>query len=359
MDALEYAVIGADTLMNRFTAEELPPTDRFHYHQGVFLEGVDRVYKVTGDKKYRDYIKAWVDFNVDADGNIPTCHTDEFDDIQPGLLLFDLSRDTGDMRYKKPLDLFAKITEEWPVNSEGAVWHKYLKPYQMWLDCMYMMGVITTRYAFEFDRPDLFEIVHTFMSVMRSHMTNPETGLLYHMYDESRTNPFVDENGLIKVHWARAISWVTVTMAEILEIIPENHKYRSEFLDLFVSLMTNLKKYQDEKTGMWYQVADRPNDPRNWTETSATALIAYSAAKGVRLGCLDESFRSVAMRGYEGELTQVKIENGKMDISGICVGTGVGPLGYYLNRPTSSNDLHGMGAFLMLTAEIHRLENGI
>ena len=161
------------------------------------------------------------------------------------------------------------------------------------------------------------------------------------------------------MHWARAISWVTVTMAEILEILPKEHKYYGEFLDLFVSLMTNLKKYQDEQTGMWYQVADRPNDPRNWLETSATALIAYSAAKGVRLGLLDESVRAVAIRGYEGELTQVKITDGKMDISGICVGTGVGPLGYYLNRPTSSNDLHGMGAFLMLTAEIYRLENGI
>ena len=357
MNALEYAVAGADTMMRKFAPEELPPTNRFHYHQGVFLEGLDRVYKITGEKKYRDYIKAWVDFNVDADGNVPNCHTDEFDDIQPGLLLFDLYRDTGDERYKRPLDMFARVTEDWPVNSEGAVWHKYHKPYQMWLDCMYMMGVITTRYAFEFDRPDLFDKVYTFMRVMRKHMMNPKTGLLYHMYDESRTNPFVDKEGLIRVHWARAISWVTVTCAEILEIMPTDHKYRGEFLDLFTGLMKSLKKYQDEETGMWYQVADRVNDPRNWLETSATALIAYSAAKGVRLGALDDSFRDVAKRGWEGELTHVKIENGNVDISGICVGTGVGPLGYYLNRPTSSNDLHGMGSFLMLAAEIHKLEN--
>ncbi len=358
MNALDYAIIAADTMINKFAPEELPPADRFHYHQGVMLEGMDRVYKITGEKKYRDYIKSWVDFNVDSDGNIPNCHTDEFDDIQPGLLLFDLYRDTGDIRYKKPLDLFARITEDWPVNSEGAVWHKYHKPYQMWLDCMYMMGVITTRYAFEFDRPDLFDMVYTFTRVMRRHMTNPKTGLLYHMYDESRTNPFVDKEGLIRVHWSRAISWVTVTSAEILEIIPENHKYRAEFLDLFTGLMNRLKEYQDKETGMWYQVADRVNDPRNWLETSATALIAYSAAKGVSLGVLDDSFRDVALRGWEGELTRVKVENGILDISGICVGTGVGPLGYYLNRPTSSNDLHGMGAFMMLAAQIHMLENG-
>lgn len=124
MDALMYAKLGADTIMNKYTPSELPPKYRFHYHQGVFLTGAERVYALTNEKKYYDYIKAWVDVHLKENGECPACHTDEFDDMQPGLLLFDLYDTTKDERYKILLDRIIQAAEEHPKNALGGVWHK-------------------------------------------------------------------------------------------------------------------------------------------------------------------------------------------------------------------------------------------
>ena len=51
MNARQYARALCDTMMKKFSAEELPPVGHFHYHQGVFLSGVLATYEVTGEKK--------------------------------------------------------------------------------------------------------------------------------------------------------------------------------------------------------------------------------------------------------------------------------------------------------------------
>ena len=39
---LEYGKMACDTLMRKYRAEDLPPKSHFHYHQGVFLSGMER-----------------------------------------------------------------------------------------------------------------------------------------------------------------------------------------------------------------------------------------------------------------------------------------------------------------------------
>ena len=40
--------------------------------------------------------------------------------------------------------------------------------------------------------------------------------------------------------------------------------------------------------------------------------------------------------------------DGLTDIVDICIGTNVGDLPFYLARPRATNDLHGLGAFLLM-----------
>ena len=47
MEALGYARAACDTIMRKYEAEKLPPVDRFHYHQGVFLSGMNKIYSLT------------------------------------------------------------------------------------------------------------------------------------------------------------------------------------------------------------------------------------------------------------------------------------------------------------------------
>ena len=101
--ALDYAKMACDTLMKKFDAPDLPPKGRFHYHQGVFLSGMQKTYDICQEEKYYDYIKAWVDSIIKEDGTIETFDKGQLDDIQPGVLLYELYRKSGDERYKKAL----------------------------------------------------------------------------------------------------------------------------------------------------------------------------------------------------------------------------------------------------------------
>ena len=42
-------------------------------------------------------------------------------------------------------------------------------------------------------------------------------------------------------------------------------------------------------------------------------------------------------------------------IGHVCIGTGVGDYQHYIERPTSINDLHGVGAFLYMIAAAEKV----
>ena len=144
--AVEYAKMGCDTMMRKFAPEDLPPKDRFHYHQGVFLSGVQKTWHLTGEEKYYDYYKAWVDHEVRPDGTIIQWDRGQLDDIQPGILLFEPYEKTGDERYKIALDTLLPVIYNFPKNKEGGFWHKDRYPNQMWLDGLYMAGPLSVEY---------------------------------------------------------------------------------------------------------------------------------------------------------------------------------------------------------------------
>lgn len=358
INALDYAKMGAQALMDKFTVETLPPVNHFHYHQGVFLAGVERVYKLTGDEKYKKYIKAWADMHIDKEGNAPYQADTIFDDVQPCLLLFDLYRETNDERYKIMMDRSFRNVEMWPTNAKGGVWHMKFMDNQMWLDTMYMMGVFSARYAKEFDVPYMFEKIHKQMKLMREYMTAPESGLLYHVWDDSKKIENCDpETGLIRHCWGRAIGWYVVAIAEILECLPNEHHLRQEFIDIEIEVLTALVKYQDKESGCWYQLVDKPENPSNWTESSCTALFTYAMAKCLRNGIIDDSFTDAINKGYKGAISKTEIRDGVLIMKDICIGTGHGDEQHYYDRPTVENDLHGMGALLLMCTEVYKLNN--
>jgi unsaturated rhamnogalacturonyl hydrolase len=361
-NALDYAKMGADTLIRTFTVEKLPPENRFHYHQGVFLDGLERVYLLSGDKKYGDYIRAWLDYYITPEGAIRYSGLDQFDDMQPGVLLFSLYDKTGEERYKKALDQIAPVVEKWPTNAKGGFWHKYYRPNQMWLDTLYMIGPFCAKYAAHFDKPYLFEKIYRQMALMRRYMTDPKTGLLYHAWDDSKAEAWANKTtGCSAEFWGRAIGWYAVAIHEILDCLPKNHPRQQEFINAELDIINALIRFQDEETGLWYQVVNRGEDPRNWHEVSCSCLYTYAIAKAVKKGFVQKSYARYIHQAYQGIIKTLTFHkdagsnDGALDliVSHICVGTGVGDYDFYLNRPTVQNDLHGMGAFLLMCTEYY------
>ena len=355
MTALDYAQMGADTMIRKFTVSELPPKNRFHYHQGVFLSGMERIYLLTGNEKYGKYIKDWMDYYIDENGKIRFDeHARQFDDMQPAIMLFNLYKKTGDERYKKVLDSFAPLVEMWPVNAQGGFWHKYDRPNQMWLDLLYMIGPFAVMYAHYFGKSYLYEKIFWQMELMRRNMTDPKTGLLYHAWDDSRESEWADrKTGLSPEFWGRAIGWYAVAIQDILDYLPEDHKHRREFINAGLDIINALVRFQDEETGLWYQVVDKGDREGNWLETSCSCLYSYAIAKAIKNGFLHKSYSKYLHRAYEGIIKTLGFEGENLIVSNICIGTGVGNLEFYFNRPTVQNDLHGMGAFLLMCTEYY------
>jgi len=353
--ALDYAKMGAETLMRKFTVEELPPAPRFHYHQGVFLSGVERTYFLSGEKKYYQYIKDWVDYYIDENGNVRFDeHSRQFDDMQPAILLFNLYKETKDERYKKVLDNFAPMVEMWPTNARGGFWHKYEHPNQMWLDGLYMIGPYSVMYAHYFGKRYFYETIYHQMKLMRRNMTDPNTGLLYHAWDDSKEIDWADKHtGLSTEFWGRAIGWYAVAIMDILDYIPADHPRRHEFISAGIDVINALIRFQDEETGLWFQVVNKGDQKGNWRETSCSSLYTYAISKAIKKGYLHKSFARYIHKAYKGIINSLTFEGDNLIVSNICVGTCVGDYQFYIDRPTVQNDLHGMGAFILMCTEYY------
>jgi unsaturated rhamnogalacturonyl hydrolase len=186
------------------------------------------------------------------------------------------------------------------------------------------------------------------------HLNDPATGLLWHAYDESGAqpwaNPVTHQSGF---HWCRAIGWYGLTLIQLLEILPKNHPQRKALIEIVQQLAKAYEKYQDPKTGLWYQVVDKGGVDGNWLETSSSSMYTYMMWMGVKRGYLSRHYLDIAMKGYRGVLTKLSIgADGLTNLVDICEGTNVSDLAYYFARKRNVNDFHGLGAFLIMNEEL-------
>lgn len=349
---LDYAMDACDTMMRKFQAEELPPKGHFHYHQGVFLSGMYQTWQKCREKRYFQYIKDWVDSIVDENGEIHKFNPKDMDDIQPGILLYPLLERTGDIKYKKALDRLIACFETYPVNKEGGRWHKDVCPNQMWLDGLYMGGPICAEYAEHFNEPQYWDVVTEQVLMICQKTKDRETGLWYHAWDCDKKAEWADvETGCSKEFWGRSIGWVPVAVLNMLDFMPGDYGKRPELEKVVRELLEAVCRYQSED-GRWYQVVDKGNQAGNWLENSCSCLFVAAICKAVRKGILDKSYLAQAKKGYDAVIASLTYENADIQIGNVCVGTGVGDYAHYCNRPTSTNDLHGVGAFLIMCTEV-------
>lgn len=359
---LDYGRAACDTMMRKFEAGELPPKGHFHYHQGVFLSGMHQIYELWTEEgareaeKYFGYIKSWVDSVIDEKGEVREYDPGQLDDIQPGVLLFPLLERTGDARYRKALDTLLGHIRNFRRNEIGGFWHKNRYPDQMWLDGLYMGGPISAEYAYRFEKPELFDCAVEQALLMRKVTEDEETGLWYHAWDCSGKAPWADpKTGLAPEFWGRSIGWVPVAVLNELDYLPGEHPGYGDMCHLVQDLLSAVCRFQSPE-GRWYQVVDKGGQAGNWLENSCSCLFVAAVCKAVRKGLLDRAYLKAAAAGYEAVIGSLGWEGEDIQIGNVCIGTGVGDYRHYCERPVSVNDLHGVGAFLIMCGEMARVE---
>lgn len=355
---LFYAQSACDSLMAQYLPEELPPAGRWHYHQGIFLEGMLQVWKLSGDENYLLYPKRYVDRLVDEQGNFFFAR-DELDSIMPGLLLFTLDERFGERRYGIALRKLRSLFHSLNRTTQGAFWHKDKYPYQMWLDGLYMGGVFALRYAEKYGDADLVPMVVSWEKQMRTLMSDEATGLLFHAWDENRKAPWSNPaTGNSPEFWGRSLGWYGLALSQFIDILPENHTAQDEWKSALGRFVEGLIRFQDEESGLWHQVVDKGDQPDNWLESSCTSLFICAIAGAVKHGAVGRDCLEAARKGYRGLIARLRTDSeGRLIVPDICIGTSAGNYENYVMRPVSENDLHGVGAFILSAVAMDSAES--
>ena len=196
-----------------------------------------------------------------------------------------------------------------PRTKEGNFWHKDIYPWQVWLDGTYMAQPFYMEYETRYNKMQgCIDSYKQFMNI-KKHMRDEKTGLYYHGYDESRQMYWADPvTGCSPNFWLRAMGWFMVAMVDVLERMDEQlyNEYRG-IMAMLKQTIEDVHKFQDEETGMFWQVMDHPGVEGNYLETSGTALFAYAVLKGVRLGYLPKRMAAWAEKAFYGTCDQVPL----------------------------------------------------
>lgn len=335
---------------------------KWDYCNGLELQSIYMVWKLTGDPKYFNYVKSYTDTIITADGSItgykPTDYS--LDKLNSGKILFDLYAKSKEEKLKKAIDLLRNQVKNQPRTSDGGFWHKKIYPNQMWLDELYMASPFLAEYASRFGDKELYNEVSNQILIMAKHSFDPKTGLYYHGWDESKLQKWANpETGLSPNFWSRSMGWYMMAMVDVLDFLPKNHPKRPEIIKILTNLSQSLCNYRDPKTGMWYQVTDKMNEAGNYVESSGSAMFIYTWVKGAQKGYLPKEFLEKGNKAYDQFVKQFIKENqdGTISVTDACSVAGLGgepryrdgSYQYYISEPKRDNDPKAVSPFIMVS----------
>lgn len=219
----------------------------------------------------------------------------------------------------------------------------------VWLDDMYM-GITPIAYMAKLVENEdagnsgaLYNEAALQIGLFKEKLWVPEKSLFKHGWIE-----MMSEHP--SFHWGRANGWAILTLADVLDVLPEDHVDRPEIMNLFRTHLKGLVALQSGK-GFWHQLLDR-ND--SYMETSATAMYTYCIAHAINKGWIDPMvYGPIAHLGWKAVASMI---NEQGEVENTCVGTGLAfDPGFYYDRPVSVNAAHGYGPVLLAGAEMIQL----
>ena len=353
---------------------------KWSYVMGIEMEGMLDTYEhyKEGNNAILDYLKEYPAKMIDEKGNITGYKYEDFnlDNVRTAKFILRMHNLFPTKGTEKALKTLFKQLQNQPRTKEGVYWHKAIYANQVWLDGIFMGLPFYCNYAVQTMKPKKAEKYlndAVDQMVKTDYRTYDEkTQLWKHAWDENhkqiRTNK---EDGKSQHCWARALGWYVMAMTECLDAMPENYARRQEVIDLLNKAMKSVVKYQDKKTGVWYDVLDVKSD-KNYLESTASSMFAYVLLKGYRKGYLSEEYLKAGVKAYNGILKQfIKVNADKtISLTRCCAVSGLGPgpgpyvrkpnykrdgsFEYYMSEPIRDNDAKGVGPFIWASLEMEQ-----
>ena len=353
-----WSVPVADTQIARF-----PNPDDIHWHgsntsnhfswqAGYVMYTMEKMWRLTGDQRYYDYIRRYVDQQVDEQGRIPGFRPNALDNYLPGYAILFLYEQTGQEKYKIAATTIHKAFASYPRNADGGFWHGASSPHQMWVDGLFMGEIFEARYGAVMHDPAAFDQVTQQMKLALQHCRKPN-GLLLHGWDESHAAAWADkQTGLAPEVWSEGLGWYAILLADVFDYLPANHPDRPALMQALRDLCAGLKQVQDPKTGMWFEIVDKPQEPGNWNETSGTGMYTYLIRTAINKGYISrKEYMPVVRRSYAGIIKKaVPAADGHLNIID-CSSIGImNSYQAYIHSPKEINPFAGVTSFILGTS---------
>ena len=385
---------------------------KWSYVMGIELEAMLDTYLHYGGQDILDYCHEYVDTMIDAKGKIRGYDLQEYnlDNVRTGHFLARMQQLKPEPKLQKAMRMLMKQLDQQPRTVVDRVyWHKAIYAYQVWLDGIFMglpFRVLATplvskssiSHSAQRDacvaqksknlHSSIYDdAVHQITTTYRRTLDS-KTGLNRHAYDENRNMFWADpETGLSQHCWGRAQGWFTMALVELLDALPENYGRREEVIDLLRQDLDAVIRWQDERSGLWYQVMDAPGREGNYLESSCSSMFAYALLKAANRGWARERHREAGLKAYEGIIRHFIRVNADQTISLTdgCSVAGLGPgrspeveaalkkvnpkaklkenrrrdgsYAYYLSEPVRDNDAKAVGPFIWASLEKEMMED--
>ena len=353
---------------------------KWSYVMGIEMEGMLDTYEhyKEGNNAILDYLKEYPAKMIDEKGNITGYKYEDFnlDNVRTAKFILRMHNLFPNKGTEKALKTLFKQLQNQPRTKEGVYWHKAIYANQVWLDGIFMGLPFYCNYAVQTLKPKKAEKYlndAVDQMVKTDYRTYDEkTQLWKHAWDETHQQFWANkEDGKSQHCWARALGWYVMAMTECLDAMPENYARRQEVIDLLNKAMKSVVKYQDKKTGVWYDVLDVKSD-KNYLESTASSMFAYVLLKGYRKGYLSEEYLKAGVKAYNGILKQfIKVNADKtISLTRCCAVSGLGPgpgpyvkkpnykrdgsFEYYMSEPIRDNDAKGVGPFIWASLEMEQ-----
>ncbi|WP_461213755.1 glycoside hydrolase family 88/105 protein [Lacticaseibacillus sp. GG6-2] len=313
--------------------------DFWEWTSGVGLYGMMKYYQLSRKPEVLATIKDWFDRHFQqapVEKNINT--------MVQMLTLAYLYEETGDKSYLPHLQAWGDwLYYRLPRTEKGGFQHVTygdLNPDEMWADTLMMSVLTLTKLGKTLNKPEYIEEAKKQVLLHIQFLQDKKTGLWYHGWSFLRRDNFAG------AFWGRGNSWITIAFPELLNLwdLPKGDALR-EFVIMNLQYQIDaLKKYQDEKTGLWHTLID---DPSSYLEGSATAGFTYGILKAVHDHYIDPSYRDVALKGIKALFDNIDEDGGLARTSG---GTPMGETKEFYNQVKCSSMPYGQSmAELALT----------
>lgn len=340
---------------------------KWDYTHGLVAQSMLQLYEITKDTAYYNYVKRFSDFFIHNDGTIETYKVDIYslDKLNGGKFLFDMYDITKEDKYIKAICLLRSQINTHPRMKNGVMWHKKVYPEQVWLDGLYMADPFYAQCIkrLKEDKKNYNDVAMQFIKA-DSLTVDSATKLNYHAYDDARQQKWANkETGHSAHFWGRSMGWYMMAMVDVLDYLPKNHPDRPRIISNLNRLSNALLKYQDDETGLWYQVTNFPKREGNYLESSSTIMYVYAFAKGARKGYLSKAFATIAKQTFDKFIKNATITNpdGTTSITKACGVAGLGgkpyrdgTYEYYIGEKTRNDDPKVVGPFILTAIELSK-----